>query len=108
MYMITSHLKACLTLTFIIARRARALFLLSAERGVKQCVLTRKRMRVPHYTIYFLLQLLQGLVAKEYLLFASSTEPDTNLANVTALGTEGNSVSAAKWVRGFVRKECMM
>ena len=30
-----------------------------------------------------------------------------SFANVTALGLEGNSVSAAKWVRGFVRKECM-
>ena len=77
-YMITSYLKAYFTLTFITARRARGLFLLSAVQCVKQCVLTRKRMRVPHFTVYFLLHLLQGLVAKEYLLFASSTEPDTN------------------------------
>ena len=84
-YMITSYLKAYFTLTFITARRARALFLLSAVQGVKQCVLTRKRMRVPPSTIYFLLHLLQGLVAEEYLLFASSTEPDTNRLSMIQL-----------------------
>ena len=30
-----------------------------------------------------------------------------SFVNDTALGTEGNSVLAAKGVRGFVRKECM-